>query len=163
MADFKVIETQEDFDAAIQKRLAQKEREVKAQFEGWMSPEDVATLKASYQKTIDDTKEKLDAHDKTVADLTERATKAETKNLRMEVAAAKGIPIELAARLQGSTKEALEKDAEALAPYLTPKTAPPMHSADPGQLLSGLRNADPAKAASDQALIGLLGQLSPGN
>ena len=28
MADFKVIETQEDFDKMIQKRLEQKEREV---------------------------------------------------------------------------------------------------------------------------------------
>ena len=32
MSDFKVIETQEDFDKAIQKRLAQKDRELEEQY-----------------------------------------------------------------------------------------------------------------------------------
>lgn len=131
MAEFKAIETQEDFDSAIQKRLAQKEREVTARFEGYMSPDDVAALKAGYEKTIGNTKEKLADHDKTVAELTDRATKAESTLLRHEVAAAHGIPIELANRLVGDSKEALEKDADALAAYLAPKTAPPMRSTEP--------------------------------
>lgn len=131
MADFKVIETQEDFDAAIQKRLAQKEREVAARYEGWMSPDDVAKMKGEYEKTISDSAQQLADHDKTVADLTARATKAEHTLLRHQVASEKGIPIELASRLVGETKETLEKDAESFAAYLSPKTAPPLRSTEP--------------------------------
>lgn len=131
MADFKVIETQEDFDAAIKKRLEQKEREVIARFEGWMSPDDVAKMKGDYEKSISDSAQKLADHDKTVADLTARATKAEHTLLRQQVAASKGIPIELAGRLVGETKETLEKDAESFAAYLSPKSAPPLRSTEP--------------------------------
>lgn len=43
-----------------------------------------------------------------------RAVSAETKLLRFEVAAEKGLPINLAGRLQGSTKEELAADADKL-------------------------------------------------
>lgn len=46
---------------------------------------------------------------------TQEAVKAATaKALRLEVSQAKGLPVELAARLQGDTKEALEADADVL-------------------------------------------------
>lgn len=131
MADFKPIETQEDFDAAIRQRMARYEREVAARYEGWMSPDDVAKMKGEYEKTIADSAQQLADHDKTVADLTARATKAEHTLLRQQVAASKGIPIELASRLVGETKETLEKDAENFAAYLSPKTAPPLRSTEP--------------------------------
>ena len=103
MADFKPIETQEDFDAAIQKRLAQKEREVAARYEGWMSPDDVAKMKGEYEKSISDSAQKLADHDKTVADLTARATKAEHTLLRQQVAASKG-PEDLLVRRRKRSK-----------------------------------------------------------
>lgn len=145
MADFKPIETQEDFDAAIQKRLAQKEREVAARYEDWMSPDDVAKMKGEYEKSISDSAQKLADHDKTVADLTARATKAEHTLLRQQVAASKGIPIELAGRLVGETKETLEKDADSFAAYLAPKSAPPMRSNEP-------QTVNPSTAAWQQML-----------
>lgn len=148
MAEFKPIETQEDFDAAIQKRLAQKEREVAARYEGWMSPDDVAKMKGEYEKTISDSAQKLADHDKTVADLTARATKAEHTLLRQQVAASKGIPIELAGRLVGETKETLEKDAESFAAYLSPKTAPPLRSTEP-------QTVNPSTAAWQQMISSL--------
>jgi len=43
-----------------------------------------------------------------------RASTLEGKLLRFEVAAEKGLPLKFAARLQGSTKEEMEKDAEEL-------------------------------------------------
>jgi hypothetical protein len=61
MADFKPIETQEDFDKIIQKRLEQKEREVLERFKDYSSPDDVAALKADFEKKI---KESEDAHKK---------------------------------------------------------------------------------------------------
>lgn len=49
---------------------------------------------------------------------------------RYEVAAAAGIPVELVGRLQGSTREELEADAQALAAHLRPAFVPPT---DPSQ------------------------------
>lgn len=49
---------------------------------------------------------------------------------RFEAAAAAGIPVELASRLQGSTREELEADAQALAAHLRPAFVPPT---DPSQ------------------------------
>ena len=146
MSDFKVIETQEDFDAAIQKRLAQKEREVTARFDGYMSPDDVKALKDGYEKTIAENAGKIKDHDKTVADLTERATKAEKALLRQSIAASHGIPAELADRLVGDSKEDLEKDADALAAFIASKAAPPMRSTEPA--ITDSKSASLAKFAA---------------
>ena len=151
MSEFVAIETQEDFDKAIQKRLAQKEREVSARFEGWLSPDDIAQMKSEFEKAIEDSAQKLAEHDKTVAELTARASKAEHTLLRQQVAAAKGIPIELAGRLVGETRETLEKDAESFAAYLSPKVAPPLRSTEP-------QTVDPKIAAWNQMLAGLTQQ-----
>jgi hypothetical protein len=43
---------------------------------------------------------------------------------RLEIAARKGIPTDLAGRLQGDTPEALEKDADALLAFLKPASGP---------------------------------------
>ncbi|MEU6661253.1 hypothetical protein [Streptomyces sp. NPDC046821] len=82
------------------------------------------TARAS-QKQAEDMAKKLkeyeDAQKSDLDKLTERATSAETsaadataKLLRYEVAAAKKLPAEWAARLQGSSKEDLEADADSL-------------------------------------------------
>ncbi len=51
-----------------------------------------------------------------------RAAEAETKLMRFEVAAAKGLDPKWASRLAGSTKEELEADAEKLAKEITPSS-----------------------------------------
>lgn len=55
------------------------------------------------------------------AEAEKRAQLAETKLMRLEVAARKGLPAELAARLQGDTEEDLEADADALAKLIGDK------------------------------------------
>ena len=84
MADFKIIETQEDFDRAIQKRLEQKDREWSEKFKDYMSPDDITALKADYDSRIQKAQENLDSlnqkianHSKEVSELTARAVKAE--------------------------------------------------------------------------------------
>lgn len=140
MSEFKVIETQEEFDRMIQKRLAQKEAEVSKKFEGYLSPDDLQKLRADYdgklaqaQTDLEAMTAKVAAHDQEVADLTARAVKAETSLLKGEVANKHGIPLELAGRLIGDTKEDLEKDAESFASYMGPKAAPPLRSNEPAQ------------------------------
>ena len=54
MSDFKIIETQEQFDAAISERL-KRDRETQAKkYEGWISPEE-------QQKALDELNKKIKA------------------------------------------------------------------------------------------------------
>lgn len=146
MEDFKVIETQEDFDRAIQKRLAQKDRELADQYKDYLAPDKVTALKNEYEeklKKINDdlakANEKIAGHDQLVSDLTTRATTAESDLLKSRIAHESGVPFELAGRLVGSNEEELKADAEKFASYLAPKAAPPLHSNDaPTNVNAGL-------------------------
>ena len=133
--EFKVIETQEDFDKAIQKRLAQKDRELEEKYKDYLSPDKVAELTATHKGEIDKLKddltkanEKIAGHDQIVSDLTKRATVAEGSLLRSKIAHEKGVPFELADRLVGSSEEELSADADKLASFLAPKSTPPLRS-----------------------------------
>lgn len=125
MADFKTINTQEEFDAAVKDRLAREAAKyadydmLKAakkeldELKGKKLDEQLAALKAEYDKA----KTTLADHDKIVSDLTTRATNAEHKLKQREIAHAAGIPVELADRINGSTDEEMTKDAEMLAKF----------------------------------------------
>ena len=135
--EFKVIETQEDFDKAIQKRLAQKDREMSERYKDYLSPDDVEKIKSEYEtkmaKINDDLKaanEKIAGNDQIVSDLKNRATTAEGDLLKSRIAYESGVPFELAGRLVGSNEEELKADAEKLASFLVPKSAPPLHTSD---------------------------------
>lgn len=135
--EFKVIETQEDFDKAIQKRLAQKDREMSERYKDYLSPDDVEKIKSDYEtklaKINDDLKaanEKIAGNDQIVSELTNRATTAEGDLLKSRIAYESGVPYELAGRLVGSNEEELKADAEKLASFLVPKSAPPLHTSD---------------------------------
>ena len=54
MADFKVIETQEEFDKAIKSRLAQKDRELEEKYKDYLSPEDVTAMKDDFDKQLEE-------------------------------------------------------------------------------------------------------------
>lgn len=90
--EFKPIETQEAFDAAVQSRIA----EAAKQFENWISPEKAAEQNQALQSEINTLK---------------------TANLRMKIAQEKGIPSELAERLTGSTEKEIREDAEKLSKF----------------------------------------------
>lgn len=165
--EFKVIETQEDFDKAIQKRLARADREMQEKYREYLAPDKVEELKQEYEKKVQKAEEELKAanekiasHDQVVADLTTRATTAENKLLKGRIANDAGIPLELASRLVGNNEEELKKDAESLASYLTPKSAPPLRTTDP----AGGTGAQ-AKINSDMAamLSQINSQFSGGN
>ena len=80
MSEFKTIETQEEFDKMIQKRLEQKEREVSERFKEYLSPEEVAKIKSDYEgkiKAANDSlkteRDKTIEHSKVVSELEQRA------------------------------------------------------------------------------------------
>ncbi len=161
MSDFKVIETQEDLDKIIQKRLAQKDREIEEQLKDYLSPEKAADLKASYEKKLEEANRLLEAanakiadHDKVVSDLTQRAQSAESSLLKSKIAHEKGLPYELAGRLMGSTEEELAKDAESLSAIIKPTQIAPLHT---GEVKGGHA---PAQSNSNAALLGMLSQIN---
>lgn len=90
--EFKPIETQEAFDAAVQSRID----EATKQFENWISPEKAAEQNQALQSEINTLK---------------------SANLRMKIAQETGLPSELAERLTGSTEEEIRKDAEKLSKF----------------------------------------------
>lgn len=110
MADeFKVIETQADFDARIKDRIARAEQKIKDQYT------DYDTLKAQnsdYAKQIEQLQsEKAEIEserDKYSAQVNKYAKDA----LRTEVAREVGIPYGMADRITGDDKDAMIKDAE---------------------------------------------------
>lgn len=63
----------------------------------------------------------------------ERATRQ-----RLEIASKKGLPADLAARLQGATAEELERDADALLAFVKPAEGPgvppPSRGSEPAKL-----------------------------
>ena len=137
MSEFKAIETQEELDEIIKKRLEQKDREVAKTYKDYLSPDDVAVLKAGYEKQIqdanklvDDANVKLATFDETVSNLTKRAEAAENSVLKNKVAIENNIPIKLASRLVGTTEEELKADAQSFLEGLgtgAGKGEPPMH------------------------------------
>lgn len=142
--EFKVIETQEDFDKAIQKRLAQKDREQAEKYKDYLSPDDVTSMKIEFEKQLKElndkltqANEKIAGNDQVVSELTNRATTAESDLLKSRIAHESGVPFELANRLVGNNAEELKADAEKFASFLAPKSAPPLRSADPATNKSG--------------------------
>lgn len=156
MADeFKVIETQEDFDKAIQKRIARAEREAAEKYQDYLAPDQVKELKKEYEGKIQKAEEalktaneKIASHDQIVADLTTRATAAEGKLLKNRIANESGVPYELADRLVGNNEEELKADAEKLASFLGPKSAPPLRSSEHGTNSTDKATADMAAVLS---------------
>lgn len=157
--EFKVIETQEDFDKAIQKRLAQKDRELEEKFKDYLAPDKVSALKEEYEKKLADANdlltkanEKIASHDQVVSELTTRATTAESDLLKSRIAHESGVPFELAGRLVGSNEEELRADASQFASFLAPKAAPPLSTGENG---SGTSSRDAGLA---QMLAGINAQ-----
>ena len=120
MSEFKPIETQEAFDAAIKDRIERAKKsaadEVRKQFEGWVSPDD-------YKKSADE----ITGLRTQVADLTAKNTAAGLDALRTRIAHETGLPFELAGRLQGEDEKAIRADAEAIAKFAAPQPVPSPH------------------------------------
>ena len=139
--EFKAIETQEAFDAAIKARLERNTRsvteEVTKKFEGYISPDDA---KKSTDRITALEKELADGK-ATIADLTAKNSAYEISSVKMKIAREAGLPAELAERLNGSTEEELKKDAEALATLVKPAHQPRPRSTEGGSNLSGVEEA----------------------
>ena len=113
--EFKPIETQEAFDAAIKDRIERAKKSAAAdaakQYEGWINPEDAKKSADQIAALTGQIAER----DKQITELTAKVAASETGSLRLKIAMETGLPAELADRLAGDTEEALRKDAALLA------------------------------------------------
>ena len=62
MNEFKVIETQEEFDKAIKSRLAQKDRELEEKFKDYLAPDKVSALNEEYEKIMEAKRNVIDVN-----------------------------------------------------------------------------------------------------
>lgn len=150
MAEFKPINTQEEFDAAIGERIKRERETVSKKYADY---DELKNKVANYETTIADmtkaAKEAADkyaGYDKTLAELQGKVKGYETASVKTRIAHEAGLPYELAARLSGETEDDIRKDAETLA-KLVGKPNPPA----PGKDTEG-SGGDAGKTAALRAL-----------
>lgn len=135
MSDFKVIETQEQFDAAISERLRRDRESYAKRFEGWLSPDDVKKVTDDYDTRIKALEDAAAATQQTIAEkdaeIAEGAKyRADLEKTRCAIAA--GLDIKYAERLRGETKEEWEQDAKDLAKdFARPRFVAPLGNPEP--------------------------------
>ena len=84
----------------------------------------IAALEAAAKEKEDANKSELQKLQEQFSDMNSKWEAAEQKSMKLEVAQLKGIPVNLVDRLQGSTREELEADADSLAAFLKPPGGP---------------------------------------
>lgn len=125
MAEFKVISTQEEFDAAIQSRLERERTKVRAEFG------DYDAIKSERDKALADLETergKSSGFETTIAELTGKVKQYETDSAKTRIAAKYGLAPELCGRLNGTTEEEIDADAKILAQIVGPRIIAPKYN-----------------------------------
>lgn len=134
--EFKTITTQEEFDKAIQDRLARQKESIEKQYADYVEIKarnqeletEVGTLKAA----LAESNEKAGKYDKEISELTATIAGYETANLKTKIALQYGIPYDLAGRLVGEDEKSITEDAKKLAELVRPKEpVPPLKDTEP--------------------------------
>lgn len=134
--EFKAIETQEDFDAAIKARLDRNTKtvtdEIKKSYEGYLSPDEAKKLNdqiTSLTAQTEGLRQQLTEKDTSIADLTAKNKAYETASVKARICHEKGLPFELADRLSGETEEDIAADADKLSQFVSAgKPAAPLYT-----------------------------------
>ena len=151
--EFKAIETQEDFDAAIKARLDRNTKtvtdEVKKSYEGYISPDEVKKL----TEQVDTLTKQLTEKDTSIADLTAKNKAYETASVKARICHEKGLPFELADRLSGETEEDIAADAEKLAQFVSA-------GKPPAPLYNSQGNAGTGVSGNDAAIMRMLDNMT---
>lgn len=118
MSEFKPINTQEEFDAAIKERLS-REKAKYGDYDQLKSR--VAELEeenVGLKSTIEANNQSKSDADKQLEEMQNKIAGYETASLRTRIALQHGLPYDLADRLQGTDEESFKADAERLAGYM---------------------------------------------
>lgn len=119
MSEFKPINTQEEFDAAIKERL-ERERGKFADYESLKTQ--VGTLTTERDTAVQQ-----------LSDANAKIKTYETNSVKMRIAQEKGLPAEMALRLTGETEEDIAKDADSMVQIFKATKGPaPLFDNTPG-------------------------------
>ena len=157
--EFKTIETQEDFDAAIKARLDRNTKtvtdEVKKSYEGYLSPDEAKKLTEQVDALTAQTeglRQQLTEKETAITDLTAKNKAYETASVKARICHEKGLPYELAERLSGESEEDIAADADKLSQFVSAgKPAAPLYNP---AVNTGAANL------TDAAYRSMLGELS---
>lgn len=150
------INTQEEMDNLFKERLTRE----KAKYDGYMSPQGVADLKAGYDKQIADLnkaaaadKAKYAAFDEQIKERDAKIAKYEADSVKTRIAIAAGLDPKYASRLVGKDEKEWKADAEALAKDFAAAHVPPLANPE----------GRPAGDSKKAALKGMLQTINGGN
>lgn len=115
MSDFKVIETQEQLEEILKERLARERKTVEKEYEGYLSPEDVAEKYKNYI-SAEDAAEKYEGYlsPDDAAALRAKLKGHETDSAKTRIAHEFGLSYEAIQFLKGEDEESIKKSAEIL-------------------------------------------------
>lgn len=140
MADFKVIETQEQLDAIISDRLERERKTIKKEFEGFLSPEDAAKKYEGYLSP-DDEKAKYKDYlsPEEAAKKDEKIKGYEADSVKTRIAHELGLSYDAIGFLKGEDEDAIRKSAESLKSLVGTTVTAPLASTEPS--VSGAEDA----------------------
>lgn len=158
MDEFKVIETQEQFDAAVAEEV-KKARDAEAKkYEGWTSPADLEKMKTDHQTAIDqlngsltEANEKIANHAKDMAVKDSTIKKNEMELAKIKIAHETGLSYDAVQFLKGEDEAAIKESAESLKGLVGANNVPPLANVD-------TIPEDTTKAALKNTLDGLKGE-----
>lgn len=139
MPDFIAITSQEQLDQVIKDRLARERESAQKRYADYdelkAASETSAKQISDLQKQLETAAKTGEASLKTIAELTGKVQHYETDSVKTKVALEKGLPYQMASRLNGSTEEEIRKDADAIMGVIgTNKAVAPIKTGEPSQL-----------------------------
>ena len=115
MSDFKIIETQEQLEDVLKKKLERERETIKKEYEGFLSPEDVAEKYKGYLSP-DDEKNKYKGYlsPEEVAKKDAQIKGYETDSVKTRIAHELGLSYDAVGFIKGDDEDAIRKSAETL-------------------------------------------------
>lgn len=157
MAEFKIIETQEEFDARISERLKRDRESFAKKFEGYKSPEDIQKITDGLNAQIKALEEEKSAVAETLKEKDAKIAESEkyrTDLAKTRIALKAGLDIKYADRLRGADEKEWEADAKELAKdFAASRYTPPAASHEP------VSNPNNKHAAQNAAFKNMLSNL----
>lgn len=139
MADFTVIETQEQLDKVIGERLKRAEKQAAEKYA------DYDDLKKQNAQLT----EQVQKHKATVDELNAKVHQYETASVKTKVALEIGLPYQMASRLTGDDEKAIRADAEAMVKLIGDnRPTAPLGSSEPN-----VKNTEASAWASVSAAL----------
>ena len=119
--NFKIINTQEEFDNAIKDRLNRAENKIRDEYKGWLSPEEQAKAKEQHTADIESLKqahskelEKYAGYDAKFAEMEKTIHGYKVSNLKLKIAQEKKLPFDAVEFLQGDDEKTISESADRL-------------------------------------------------